>query len=69
MKILQRGTHNGKKYEVGKITYVEKDILNTEKSFNMALKTLGVIRTEAELMLYGKINTLEKNIHGKRKTS
>lgn len=67
MRILHRGIYKGRKYEVGKMVHSEEDILNTEISFGAALKTLNVIRKEAELMLYGKIFSLEKNIYGKRK--
>ena len=67
MRVIQRGTYKGKKFEVGKITYLEKDKLNTERSFNAALKTLNAIRKDAELLLYGKLPSLEKNIYGKRK--
>lgn len=67
MRILQRGTYKGRKYEMGKIAHFEEDALNTEKSFKTALKTLDIIRKEAETMLYGEILPIEKNIYGKRK--
>jgi hypothetical protein len=67
MNILKRGYYKGRKFELGKIVYAEKDILNTEKSFNAALKTLNVIQTEMELMQYGRIQSLDKSTYGKRK--
>jgi hypothetical protein len=69
MRILQKGTYKGRKFVVGKIVYSEKDILNTEKSFKTALKTLNAIRKNTEFLLYGESSSLEKNIHGKRKVS
>ena len=69
MRIIQKGIYKGRKFEVGKMVHSEEDILNTEKSFATALKTLNVIRKEAELILYGKDSSLEKNIYGKRKAS
>lgn len=62
MRILQKGIYKGRKFEVGKMTHSEEYILNTKKSFRVALKTLNIIRKEAELMLYGKFSSLEKNI-------
>ncbi|OIO73876.1 MAG: hypothetical protein AUJ85_06965 [Elusimicrobia bacterium CG1_02_37_114] len=67
MRLLQRGIYKGRKFEMGKMVYAEKDTLNTEKSFKTTLKILNVIRKEAETMLYGKVPPMEKNIYGKRK--
>lgn len=69
MKILAKGKKNGRTFVIGKGTYEEVESLNIEKSFKSALKTLSAIRKDAELLLYGKLPSLEKNIHGKRKVS
>ncbi|MFH1259960.1 MAG: hypothetical protein ABII74_09185 [Elusimicrobiota bacterium] len=68
MKIIKRGIFKGRKFELGKITHSEKDILNKERSFNRALATLYIIRKERERLFKEKsMPFLEKAIYGKRK--
>ncbi len=67
MRILQKGIHKGRRYVVGKMVHSEEDILNTEKSFNTAIKNLNIIRKEREMFFNNKPSSLKKNIYGKRK--
>ena len=69
MKVLKKGRYKGREFIVGKMSHFEEDILNKEKTFNAVIKTLGEIRKESDLMLYGKILSLQKTVYGKRKAS
>ena len=67
MKVLRKGRYKGREFIVGKIGHSEEDILNKERTFSAALKTLSKIRKETDSMLYGKMFSLDKTVYGKRK--